>query len=102
MTPIKEIDAATAAQWISAEDTVLIDVREANEHQKERIEGAELHPLSAFDPQALPQDKRIIVHCGVGKRGEMAVQALLSHGFEDVHNLMGGLMGWRRAGFATV
>jgi len=102
MSNINSIDPKTAADWIKSGEAVLIDVREAVEHAAERIANAELLPLSAFRIDAVPQDQRVIVHCAGGKRAAQAVGFLQVSGHKDVHNMEGGIMGWKRAGFATV
>ena len=102
MSNINNIDPKTAADWIDSGEAVLIDVREAGEHAAERIANAELLPLSAFRIDAVPQDQRVIVHCAGGKRAAQAVGFLQVSGHKDVHNMEGGIMGWKRAGFATV
>jgi rhodanese-related sulfurtransferase len=102
MSIINNIDPQTAASWIEAGEAILIDVREAAEHAAERIASAELIPLSAFRIDAVPQDKKIVVHCAGGKRAAQAAGFLQISGHKDVHNMEGGIMGWKRAGLATV
>ncbi|MBT4020021.1 MAG: rhodanese-like domain-containing protein [Alphaproteobacteria bacterium] len=102
MTIVQNVDPKTAADWIEAGDAILIDVREAGEHAAERIANAELIPLSAFRIDAVPQDKRVVVHCAGGKRAAQAVGFLQISGHKDVHNMVGGIMGWKKAGLATV
>jgi rhodanese-related sulfurtransferase len=99
---INNIDAQTAADWIEKGKAILIDVREVAEHAKERIANAELIPLSAFRIDAVPQDKCVVVHCAGGMRSAQAVGFLQVSGHTDVYNMDGGLMGWKRAGLATV
>jgi rhodanese-related sulfurtransferase len=102
MTTVKTASVQDTAVWLEQDTALLIDVREADEHAKESINGALLISLSVFDASALPQGKRIVVHCLGGKRGAQAASQLVQLGFEDVHNLEGGLMGWKKAGLATV
>lgn len=83
---------------------VLIDVREPQEHAAERIDGALLFPLSTFDPAALPptEGRKIVFHCGVGKRSAMAVAKCLARGFGHGAHMTGGLQAWKQAGLPTV
>jgi len=102
MCNIKSIDPQTAAEWIDSGKAVLIDVRESSEHAQERIAAAELISLSAFRADAVPQDKCVVVHCAGGGRSAQAVAFLQENGHSDVHNLAGGIAGWKLAGLATV
>jgi len=101
MTTVKSASPQDTSAWLEQDAALLIDVREADEHAKESIKGAVLIPLSAFNTGSLPQDKRLVVHCLGGKRGAQAASQLVDAGFEDVHNLEGGLMAWKKAGLAT-
>jgi rhodanese-related sulfurtransferase len=102
MSAVKQTSPQDAASWIEQGIAVLIDVREAAECAKERIAGAIHVPLTAFDAGSLPKDKALVIHCLGGKRGEQAANRLVELGFDDVHNLVGGLIGWKKAGLATV
>ena len=96
MSNIKTVDPQTAAEWIDSGKAVLIDVRESSEYARERIAAAELISLSAFRADAVPQDK-----CASGARSAQAVAFLQQNGHSDVHNLAGGIAGWKLAGLAT-
>jgi len=102
MSIVKQATPQHAATLLEQGAALLVDVREVAEHAKERIEGAVHIPLSAFDPRVLPNDKPLVIHCLGGMRAQQAAEHLVSMGFGDVHNLVGGLMGWKKAGFATV
>ncbi len=80
---------------------ILIDVREADEHQAESIEKAILIPLSEFSIEKVPStDKPIVIHCKSGGRSEHACQTLLRQDPNlDVSNLKGGILAWREAGY---
>ena len=81
---------------------MLVDVREPREQAAERIANAELIPLSAFRIDAVPANKKVVVYCAGGMRSAQAVGFLQISGYRDVHNMIGGIMGWKRAGLATV
>ena len=44
----------------------------------------------------LPRDRDIVVYCRSGGRSAMACQVLNGMGFDRLHNLEGGMMGWSR------
>lgn len=95
-----DVDAAVLRGWLDRGDAVLVDVREPGEHAAERIEGAVLVPLSAFDPRAVPDadGRRLVLYCRSGNRSGQAGRRLLAAGFPEVHHLRGGLLAWREAG----
>jgi rhodanese-related sulfurtransferase len=96
---LRETDAATVKSWIDRGECVLIDVREAGEHARENIAGAQLVPLSSFDPAKLPATggKRLVVHCLSGSRSAKALGQLAAAGIEAV-SLTGGIEAWKAAG----
>jgi len=85
-------------------EIVLVDVREPNEHAAERIDGALLHPLSTFDPTALPHDRGrpVVLHCGSGKRSATALAQCAKSGVPVHAHMGGGIVAWKAAGLPTV
>ncbi len=74
----------------------LVDVREVNEWEIGRIEGARLAPLSSFAEALSTMDsaKDVVVYCKVGARSARAVRQLQAAGFRRVWNLAGGINRW--------
>ena len=74
----------------------IVDVREPNEYQINRIPGAELIPLGDIPKRytELDPDAEIIVHCKMGGRSAKAADFLRSVGFKNVLNLRGGVLDW--------
>ena len=76
----------------------LIDVRELDEWNTVKIEGAELIPLSQFQQQATAKldeyDEKIVLYCHHGMRSARAQGYLKSQGYSDVLNLTGGIDAW--------
>lgn len=103
MIKIKSIDPMTAYEWLNNNEAILIDVREPEEYKEVHIEGAHLIPIGIIDNKKLPIDaknKKIIVHCKMGKRGTMACEKLLSENPAlDIYNIDGGIIAWENAGF---
>ena len=104
MSHPETIDARQARALLEARHAVLIDVREADEHARERIAGAMLMPLSRFDAAALPHDSvaTAIFHCASGNRTAQAAAMLHRSGFAQVRCLEGGITGWKRAGLPVL
>jgi len=78
------------------EKLTIIDVREPNEYQINRIEGSILIPLgdvprryAEFDP-----NQELIMQCKSGARSGRAADFLRSVGFKKVLNLKGGILDW--------
>ncbi|MFG1360862.1 rhodanese-like domain-containing protein [Xanthobacter pseudotagetidis] len=80
---------------------LLVDVREPHEIQAERIPGAAVMPLSAFDPGALPDPagRRLVFSCRSGQRSQRAAAIAQSVGLPYEEHMRGGIIGWRQAGF---
>ena len=95
----KEIDAHTV-KAIAASGAHLIDVRTADEVAHGVIDGAihiplHLLPLRAAD---IPQDKPVVMYCRSGARSAQACSFMASKGYDNMHNLSGGIMAWARSG----
>lgn len=87
-------------EWMETGGTLLVDVRDDFEHVEERIDGAVLRPLSAFDAEALRNeagDRRVVFHCRSGKRSQEAADRFCREG-EATFQLVGGIEGWKAAG----
>ncbi|MBO0935206.1 rhodanese-like domain-containing protein [Fibrella sp. HMF5335] len=81
------------------ENLHLIDVREPNEYAEDNI-GGMLIPLGELpyrvdDLDGL-QDEEVIVHCRSGARSARAQQFLEENGFNNVRNLVGGMLAYRQ------
>jgi len=97
---LRELDAEQVHALLRNRQAVLIDVREPEEFEAERIPGALLFPLSGFDLESLPLDgsKHVIFQCGTGRRSAQAAQRLLESGRTEAFHLGGGLKAWKEAG----
>jgi len=92
VTPV-EVKAMRA----NGEKFRLIDVRELDEWNTVKIDGAELIPLSQFQQQATAQldpDEKIVLYCHHGMRSARAQGFLKSQGYANVLNLTGGIDAW--------
>lgn len=81
----------------SAEDFVLVDVREEDEYAAGHIAGALLIPYGEMKESAeteLPDKKQtILVYCRSGRRSAIAAQTLAELGYTDVRDF-GGINDW--------
>lgn len=102
--PFQVIDIQRAHELIE-NGALAVDVREQWEWNAGHIPAAQLMPLQgiyAFGHAAtqLPRDRDIVFVCESGQRSAVASEIALVAGLapEHVHNLAGGMVGWRRAG----
>lgn len=96
---MKTISVADARTLI-AQGAVLIDVREADEHARERIPGARSAPLS-LEAKGLPQNAVLVYHCKSGNRtsaNAATLQQAAAGAFCEAYMLEGGLEAWKSAG----
>jgi molybdopterin/thiamine biosynthesis adenylyltransferase/rhodanese-related sulfurtransferase len=92
-----EITAVELKQRLDRGDRLtIVDVREPNEYQINRIEGSILIPLGEIPRRyaELNKDDELIMQCKSGARSGRAADFLRSVGFTRVLNLKGGILDW--------
>lgn len=96
------IDVHTARRLMNA-GALLIDVREPDEHARERIPKAQLSPLSRMSgPLDCRGASSVIFHCRSGSRTVPAADRLAAWAGTDAYVLSGGLEAWKAAGLPIV
>ncbi|MGH3496513.1 MAG: adenylyltransferase/sulfurtransferase MoeZ [Nocardioidaceae bacterium] len=97
------ISVSTLAGWLKerddgSRDFTLVDVREPNEYEINRIPGSVLIPkgefLSGEALGKLTQDKPVVLHCKSGARSAEALAVLKGAGFSDAVHVGGGVVAW--------
>jgi len=104
MGTLKAITPERAAELIRA-GAALVDIREADEHARERIPGARHHALSRLDMErpASPGDKLVIFHCRSGARTQANAPRLAAAAPGcEAYLIEGGLDAWKKAGLPVV
>ncbi len=98
------LSASQVSALLEAGSILLVDVREPAEYGAERIPGALLFPLSTFDAGKLPpdQERRVVFHCGSGKRSAAACEQRLGAGAPRAAHLGGGIAAWKSAGLRVI
>jgi adenylyltransferase/sulfurtransferase len=78
------------------EPILVVDVREPQEYQINRIPGSTLIPLGELPQryEELDREVPIVCQCKSGVRSAKAASFLRGIGFRDVRNLAGGILGW--------
>ena len=98
--PATSADALTAhelkAELDRGEVVTVIDVREPQEYQINRIPGSVLIPLGDLPKRYVELDPNanLVTQCKSGMRSAKAQEFLRSKGFTKVRNLTGGVLGW--------
>jgi len=96
--------AASGPTGRSGKDSLVIDVRQADEYAAGHIPGS-LHLTAGSLPDRLdelPRDRPIVTICASGMRASVAASLLRSAGFEDVSWVASGVPAWRAAGHPVV
>ncbi len=95
------IDAALTNDIRNRDDVVILDVREDWEYAEGHVPGATLISLGDLPARLadIPTDKTVIAVCRSGNRSNQATAFLRGQGFENVHNMTGGMISWEQAGF---
>ena len=79
-------------------DFVLIDVREPNEYEINKIPGSVLIPkgdfLNGSALEQLPGDKPIVLHCKSGVRSAECLAIVKGAGYADAVHVGGGVVAW--------
>jgi molybdopterin/thiamine biosynthesis adenylyltransferase/rhodanese-related sulfurtransferase len=103
---IEEIDTPAAVALLADDDPpVFLDVREREEWEEGHIPGAVHIPRGNLESRvenAVPdRSRRVVVYCASGNRSAFAAKSLEELGYEEVVNLAGGYVDWKRNGFPT-
>jgi adenylyltransferase/sulfurtransferase len=81
-----------------ARDFVLVDVREPNEYEINKIPGSVLIPKGEFlngsALEKLPSDKQVVMHCKSGVRSAETLAIVKGAGYADAVHVGGGVVAW--------
>ena len=90
------------AERLIAAGAKLIDIRDADEHARERISGATNQPLARIE-QLASHSEPVIFHCRTGMRTQNNADRLAAAGGNSpCYVLAGGIDSWRSSGRATI
>jgi len=104
MDTLGTVSAPTAKNMLEKEDALLLDVREDTEYNEGHVKDSMNIYVGLLQDEIdkLPKNKTIITTCGWGGRGGIAASILKRNGFEDVHNLLGGMKAWQSLGYPLI
>lgn len=98
---IREIDPAELQSRLGT-DTVIIDVREADEFEQGAVSGARLIPRGLLESnigmQIPDRHTPIALYCAAGARSALAAKVLGDMGYTDVVSVNGGFGRWKAEG----
>lgn len=101
MNPFEDLEPREIARRMQArEKLTLVDVRERDEWDRCRIEGARLLPLSriqAWQDSLAPDDGPHVLYCHHGVRSRWACAYLAQRGMKGLVNMSGGIDLWSRS-----
>jgi len=96
VTAVASVTAAELLEWRRrGAPHVLVDVREAWEHEIRSIPGALLVPMADLDARfpLFPTDRPVVIYCQTGVRSGLVTSRLRARGI-DARNLFGGVEAW--------
>jgi rhodanese-related sulfurtransferase len=99
-TSLIDLDREQVKSLMEEGRIILVDVREPHEFAAGHIPGSVSHPLSRFDPSALPKDpeRRIVLSCAAGVRSVHAAALAREAGRDVREHYLGGFKDWLAAG----
>ena len=102
--PIHQIEPIEVKKLQESGEAEIVDVRGADQHQKEHITGAINMPSAEIDAHRLPgaAGKKLIVHCNRGGGATRLCNALVGQDDSiEIYHLTGGIEAWKAAGLAV-
>ena len=95
---VTQLESMLKEREEGSRDFVLVDVREPNEYEINKIPGSVLIPKGEFlngnALEQLSQDKPVVLHCKSGVRSAEALAVLKGAGFADAVHVGGGVVAW--------
>src|SRR6266436_5711234 len=106
---IETVPAEEAIKPTGRDDTVLVDIRDIRELQREgKVPGAFhcprgmlefwIDPQSKYHKPMFAADKRFVFFCAAGQRSALATQTAQRMGLKPVAHIAGGFGAWKAAG----
>jgi adenylyltransferase/sulfurtransferase len=95
---VVELERMLKERKEGSRDFTLVDVREPNEYEINKIPDSVLIPkgeiLNGHAFEQLPQDKQVVLYCKTGVRSAEALAVLKGAGYSDAVHVGGGVSAW--------
>ena len=102
------LNASEAMNLVDKPNTILIDLREQSEREKQGVIPNSVHisyqdllknlqPSGLMHQRAGEEANNLVFYCSFGERSAMAVQAAQDAGFKGARHIHGGLQAWKLA-----
>jgi rhodanese-related sulfurtransferase len=109
---IETIPTADAVKLAGRDDTVLVDIRDIRELERDgRVPGAFhcprgmlefwIDPNGSYFKPVFGEDKKFVFFCAGGLRSALAAQTAHRMGLKPVAHIQGGFGAWKKAGGPT-
>ena len=99
---IREVDTEGAESARTVPGTIVLDVREPDEHEQGAIPGAIHIPRgqleSNIENRVGQKDTPVVIYCAGGTRSAFAAKTMQDLGYSDVVSMMGGFNRWKDEG----
>ena len=106
---IETLPAGNAVALQGRDDTVLVDLRDPREREREGIVPGAFHvtrgmlefwidPESPYHKPIFAEDKRFVFFCAGGWRSALAAQTAQRMGLKPVAHIKGGFSEWKKSG----
>jgi thiosulfate sulfurtransferase len=97
MNGFQEISVQTLRSWLKEKDVTVLDIRDGESYEQERIPGAislrEENVGSFIELE--DKNKFLVCYCYHGISSQSAAQYFADHGFKNVYSMIGGYEQWR-------
>ncbi|MFA5952144.1 MAG: ankyrin repeat domain-containing protein [Hyphomicrobium sp.] len=92
------VNAQDAEEILRRKDVLVLDVRDAENFRRGRLECAQHVSMANLSPviNGTAKDRPILIYCYHGHASREYAQVFCDFGFSEVHSLDGGYEGWRK------
>lgn len=103
---LKDVNAVEFKKIIEQDNVIILDVRRQEEVAKGHIKGCsniDFYSDDLIDKiNLIDKSKAIAVYCRSGGRSSKVAKLLQENGFNEIYQLLGGVMAWENEGFPLI